>query len=239
VRSALAILVMAAVPALADDVYLRGGGQITGQIIEQTAESVTVDIGGGSLTVNMSSVVGIEQSMSPLQEYRARAGQIAAGDAESWRELARWAEGEMLSSQAADAWGHVLGVLPDDEEANRAFGRVRLDGRWVSEEESYIARGYVDFEGQWMTPQEQQAILADRQAREEAMRQATEERIQAIEAEQRAQREREAAEREASQRDNLPQLGDPVFWGWGTGPVYWPAPVQPVPYGSTGTSVGR
>jgi hypothetical protein len=230
---------MAAVPALADDVYLRGGGQITGQIIEQTDESVTVDIGGGSLTVNMSSVVGIEQSMSPLQEYRARAGQIPAGDAESWRELARWAEGEMLSSQAADAWGHVLGVLPDDEEANRAFGRVRLDGRWVSEEESYIARGYVEFEGQWMTPQERQAILADRQAREEAVRQANEERIQAIEAEQRAQREREAAEREAAQRDNLPQLGDPVFWGWGTGPVYWPAPVQPVPYGSTGTSVGR
>ncbi len=109
----------------------------------------------------------------------------------------------------------------------------------MTEEESYIARGYVEFEGQWMTPQEQQAILADRQAREQAARQANEERIRAIEAEQQAQREREAAEREAAQRDNLPQLGDPVFWGWGTGPVYWPAPVQPVPYGSAGTSVGR
>lgn len=238
-RSALAILVMAAVPALADDVYLRGGGQITGQIIEQTDESVTVDIGGGSLTVNMSSVVGIEKGTSPLQEYRARADRIPPGDVEAWRELARWADGEMLSSQAAQAWGQVLASQPGDEEANRELGRVQLDGRWVTEDESYIARGYVEFEGQWMTPQEQQAILADRQAREQAARQANEERIRAIEAEQQAQREREAAEREAAQRDNLPQLGDPVFWGWGTGPVYWPAPVQPVPYASTGTSVGR
>jgi hypothetical protein len=230
---------MAAVPAVADDVYLRGGGQITGQIIEQTDELVTVDIGGGSLTVNMSSVVRIEQGTSPLQEYRARAERIQPGDAEGWRELARWAEGEMLSSQAAQAWGQVLASQPDDEEANRALGRVRLDGRWVSEEESYIARGYVEFEGQWMTPQEQQAILADRQAREEAARKANQERIQAIEAEQQAQRERQAAEREAAQRDNLPQLGDPVFWGWGPGPSYWPSPVRPVPYGTTGSTAGR
>ena len=55
-------------------------------------------------------------------------------------------------------------IAPEDPEANRAVGRVELDGRWVTEEEAYRARGYVDFEGQWMTPAEQDAILRSREA---------------------------------------------------------------------------
>ncbi len=169
------IIALAAVPALADDVYLRGGGQITGQIVEQTDESVTVDIGGGTITAKMSTVVKIDKNVSPLQEYRERAAKIPAGDAEAWRELARWANGYSLSSQAREAYREVVAILPDDEEANTALGMVQLNGKWVTQEESYRARGYVQFEGEWMTPAEQQSIVADRQAqqaRAEADRQA-------------------------------------------------------------------
>ena len=220
------LIALAALPAFADDVYLRGGGRITGEIVEQTDESVSVDIGGGSLTVKMSSVVRIEKGTSPMQEYRARAADIAAGDAEAWRELARWATGNALGSQVEDAYSHVLEIQPDDVEANRALGRVRLDGRWVSEEESYRAQGYIEFEGEWMTPAERQSILAQRQATDDEYRRANEARVQAIEAEQRAQKEREEAESEASS-GGLPVYGDPVYWGWGAGPGYWSRlPVQ-------------
>jgi hypothetical protein len=101
VKGIIVVIALAAVPAFADDVYLRGGGRITGEIIEQTEDSVSVDIGGGSLTVKMSSVERIEKSVSPMQKYRARAGEIATGDAEAWRELARWATGNALASQVA------------------------------------------------------------------------------------------------------------------------------------------
>jgi hypothetical protein len=226
VKLGIVIIALAAVPVLADDVYLRGGGQITGQIIEQTDDSVTVDIGGGTISARMETVVRIEKNNSPLQDYRARAAKIPAGDAEAWRELARWAKGQALSSQAREAYREVVAILPDDQEANNALGMVQLDGKWVTEEESYRARGYVKFEGQWMTPAEQQAILADRQAqqaRQEADHQANEAKVQAIEAEQKADKEREAAEREASQWDNS------VYWGWGAGPGYWHSPVRPRP----------
>ncbi len=158
------IMALAAAPVLADDVFLKGGGQITGQIIEQTEDSVTVDIGGGTISAKMSSVVNIEKNTSPLQEYRERAAKIPAGDAEAWRELARWAKGYSLSSQARQAYREVVAILPDDEEANKAIGMVRLNGKWVTEEENYRAKGYVQFEGKWMTPAEQQSIVADRQA---------------------------------------------------------------------------
>ena len=108
------IIVLAAGPAFADDVYLRGGGQITGQIIAETEDTVTVDIGGGTITAKKSSVVKIEKNTSPLQEYRTRAANIPTGDAEAWRELARWAKGYSLSSQARQAYREVLKILPDE-----------------------------------------------------------------------------------------------------------------------------
>jgi hypothetical protein len=227
VRRLFVIIVLAAAPALADDIYLRGGGQITGQIIDQTEDSVTVDIGGGTITAKMSSVVKIDKNTSPLQEYRTRASEIPAGDAEAWRELARWANGYSLSSQAREAYREVLKILPDDEEANRATGMVKLDGKWVTEEESYRAQGYVQFEGKWMTPAEQQSILADRQAQQaqaEADRKANEAEVAAIEAEQRADKKREDEERAELDANN-----NTVYWGWGAGPRYWHNPARQWP----------
>ncbi len=225
VKRAIVIIALAAVPVFADDVYLQGGGQITGEIVEQTKDSVTVDIGGGAtITAHMSNVDHIKKSISPLQEYRTRAGKIPAGDAEAWRKLAQWATGEALSSQAAKAYSQVVAILPDDQEANRALGRVQVDGRWVTEEESYVARGYVEFEGQWMTPGERQQILASRQASKKADQQANDAAIQSIDAEQKAEKEQKAADTEAFRRDGLPRAGDPVNWGWGAGPSYWPSP---------------
>ncbi len=219
----IVIIALSATPLFADDVYLKGGGQITGEIISQTDDEVKVDIGGGTITARMSSVVRIEKNTSPLQEFRARAEKIAPDDVEAWRDLARWATSRALSSQAARAWEHVLEILPDDEEANQGLGRVRLDGRWVSEEESYIARGYVQFEGSWMTPTEKQRIISNRKAREAEARQANEEAIRAIEEEQRAEREQARTEAEQFHREST------VYWGWGTGPRSWPAPVPSRP----------
>jgi hypothetical protein len=224
VTRGIAIFFLAAAPALADEVYLKGGGQITGEIIERTDESVTVDIGGGYVTARVSSIVRIEESVSPLQEYRNRAEAIPAGDAEAWRELARWASGWALSSQAAEAFSQVLAILPDDPEANKALGRVQLNGQWVSEEESYRARGFVQFEGEWMTPAEQQSILAERQAREareRADRQEIDAKVASIEAEQKAEKEKEEAERKKEEARR-----NPVSWGWGAGPGYWPYPAR-------------
>lgn len=224
-KRGIVLIALVAVPVFADDVYLRGGGQITGEIVEQTEDSVTVDIGGGAtISAHMSNVVRIEKSTSPLQEYRARAAKIPAGDAEAWRKLAQWATGNALSSQAAKAYSQVVAILPDDQEANRALGRVEVNGKWVTEEESYLAQGYVEFEGEWMTPGERQQILASRQASKQADRQANDAAIQSIDAEQKAEKEQKAADTEAFRRDGLPRVGDPVNWGWGAGPSYWPSP---------------
>lgn len=227
VKRVIVIIALAAAPVFADEVILRGGGRITGQVIEQTEESVTVDIGGGTISAKMSTVVRIEKSTSPLQEYRERAAKIQSGDAESWRELARWAKGHALSSQAREAYREVVAILPGDEEANKALGMVQLNGQWVTEEENYRAKGYVQFEGKWMTPAEQQSIIAQRQAQQaqaEADRQANAAEVRQIEAQQQADQKRQQEERDEQDANN--NSVNTVYWGWGAGPGYWHNPTQ-------------
>lgn len=229
------VLALAAAPVLGDDVVLKGGGRITGEIVKETETAVTVDIGAGSMTVQKSSVVRIEKTASPLQKYRAQAASLAPEDVEGWRKLGRWAGSQGLTKQSREAFSKVKAIDPNDPEANRALGLVLHDGHWVTEKESYTARGFVLFEGEWMTPAERQAILGERQAMEEADRQALEAQIQADQDAQAEQEAREDAERDiwSGPLDNLPAPGDYGFYGYGYVPSYWPSHPGNLPGSST------
>ena len=211
--SILFVLLPAALSA--DDVFLKGAGQITGRIVARSATSVEVDVGAGSVTVPLAQVERIQEGRCALDEYHERAQALAASDRAGWLALGRWASQQGLSKQAEEAYRRVLAIAPDDPDANQALGKVRLGDRWVSEEESYRARGYVELEGEWITPAEHAAILQAREA--EQRKQAAE--AEAREAEDRAREEAaRAAEQEAQQRG-------PVWWGaWGPGPQAWVGP---------------
>src|SRR5438477_12493171 len=74
------------VPAIAaaDDVVLKGGGQLSGEIIEHTDTSITVDVGPGRVTIPASRVDHIVRSTSPLTVYRERAARLSPKDARGW-----------------------------------------------------------------------------------------------------------------------------------------------------------
>ena len=134
---------------------------------------------------------------------------MRAGDRDGWVRLARWAANEGLGTQARKAWEQVLAIDPSHAEANRAFGRVELDGRWMTEAESYRARGYVPFEGGWVTAVELDAVLRERAAVAEAERTRLDAERRVLEAEARAL-EAEARVREVYQ----PMLVAPTIPGW-------------------------
>ena len=206
----------------ADVVHLKSGGSVEGRVIERTASSVEIDIGAGSITLSMESVVRIEEGRSPLDDYDERAARLDDNDLDGWLELARWASSEGLGTQSRRAYEKGLSISPDHPEANAALGRVEHDGRWMSEEEAYKARGYVKFGGEWMTPAEQDAIL--RQAR--AATDTAQQEAQARSAEAKA-RDADARAREAEAEAQEAAQGIPLWWGtWGPGPTAWPT--QPV-----------
>jgi hypothetical protein len=232
-----AFLVLVLLPATlrGDDVFLKGGGKVSGRILARTAASVQIDVGAGTVTLPMSRVERIQEGQSALQVYYARAGALAPGDAAGWKDLARWASAQGLATQAREAYERVLRIDPADRDANLARGNVDLDGRWVSEAEGYRARGYVEFEGRWMTPAEQESILRQRSADLEARQSQRAMDAQVREAEARAREaEARAQAAEGSASGDYMDQGIPLWWGggYGPGPGIWPpigAPGHPGP----------
>ena len=204
----------------ADEVYLKGGGQLSGKIVSRTATTIEVDVGAGKIGVPASSVVRIEEGRSPLHEFEDRAGALAASDIDGWVALGDWARSRGLSTQAREAYHRALAASPLDPRANAALGNVQVDGRWVSEDEGYRAKGYVQYQGEWVTPAEQQARERERAAEAGADRARRESETRVREAEARAA-EAEARAREAEAQQSTDD-GIPLWYAWGGGPVYWP-----------------
>jgi hypothetical protein len=222
-----AVLLLAGAVAGADEVYLKGGGRLSGKIVSRTATTIEVDVGAGKIGVPASSVLRIEEGRSPLHEFEERAGTLAAGDVEGWIALGDWAKSHGLSAQAREAYHRALTASPLDPRANAALGNVQVDGRWMSEDESYRAKGYVQYQGEWMTPVEHEAILRERAAQAEADRRQAESDARVRDAEARAREaEARAAQVEAEAATEPVPEGIPLWWGWGPGPVLWPT--QPV-----------
>ena len=144
--------VLLPLPASADEVYLKGGGQVSGRIVSRTATLIEIDVGAGRIGVTPASVLRIEEGRSPLHEYEDRASRLGPGDVEGWLALGDWARTLGLGSQATAAYNRALSAAPGDPRANAALGRVVIDGRWVSEDEGYRAKGFVRFEGEWIDP---------------------------------------------------------------------------------------
>jgi hypothetical protein len=215
----LAAVVLLPAAASADEVFLKGGGQLSGRIVSRTAATVEVDVGAGRIAVPASSVVRIEEGRSPLQDYEERAGRLAAGDVDGWVALGGWAEDHGLGTQAREAYHRALAASPDDPRANEALGNVKMGGRWVSEDESYRARGYVQYQGEWIPQAEHEAILREQAAEDARERERREADTRVREAEARAEEaEARAREAEAQQASE----GIPLWYGWGAGPAYWP-----------------
>ena len=234
-RTALLLLLAAslAAPAAADEIFLRGGGRVSGVIVQRTSEAVTVETAPGLLTLSMKRVERIVEGRSAVEEFQDRASRLAPGDFNGWAALARWAADHDLVTHSREAWHRVVAVNPAHPEANAALGLVQLGGEWMSESEAYRARGYVEYEGRWVTPAEHDALLQQEAAEEAARLQNREAELRVREAEARA-REAEARAREAESAGAAADEGIPLWWGWGGGAPLYPPFIDQPPYDGPG-----
>jgi hypothetical protein len=189
-----AVSLLALTPALAqaDSVLLRNGGEIKGEIVEQREDAIVLEVGPGRLTVPRRNVARIVTSTTDLGIYKARAAALSPRDVAGWLDLALWAQGHELATQAREAYGRVLAVNPLNAEAHLGLGHVRVGDVWMDAADASRARGLVEFEGTWMSPDERRERIEERRA-------SAEERQVVREAEARA-REAEARVREAEAR---------------------------------------
>jgi hypothetical protein len=209
----LLLVVGAAATVSADQLILKGGGTLSGVLVKQTPEAVTIEVAVGRVTLPASRVERVVTGSSALGEYRSRALALREDDVQGWLSLGLWAQDKALHAQARDAFRRVLARDPQNAVAQQALGNVLLGQRWVSPEESYRAQGLVQYDGTWMTREERDFAAREREvaARTEAAERArAEAEARARDAEARA----EAAEAEA-RRAAYEQAGYPLDWVYG------------------------
>lgn len=202
----------------ADEVVLKSGGRLQGEIVERTESFILIETGPGRVRVSMDRVERVSTGGSALAEYRRRASALGSGDATGWLSLARWATERDLKTQAKVAFERVVAVDPSNAEAQNALGRVSYRGQWMTPEDSYRAQGLVAFGGRWVTPAEMDAQLREREIEREA-------RTRAAEAAARRD-EAEALAREAEARARAAESSAGFWPAYGVG-VVAPWAVQP------------
>ena len=80
-RRAFVVLFLAAVliaaTACADTVYLKNGGKIKGKVVKDDGQTVTMDIGAGTVVQNKSDIVRIRMEKEALQLKETEALKVA------------------------------------------------------------------------------------------------------------------------------------------------------------------
>jgi hypothetical protein len=212
---AVLALVFFAVAARADEVFVRGGGRITGHVIENGPDSIVVDVGPGQVGLPIAYVERIVPGTTPQSVYRERAARLAPGDAAGWVALGQWAMEQELLTKGRAAFEHALAIDPSNAAAHLGLGQVRIGDQWMTQDESHRARGLVSYQGRWMTPDERRALLDERlaAAEEERIRVEADARVREAEARARAaEADAQRAEAELSRSAaEAPGPGYPTF----------------------------
>jgi hypothetical protein len=219
--------------ASADVIVLKGGGRIEGDVVEQRADRVVIDVPAGRVTLPRTLIESMVVGSTSLGEFRARAASLAPRDVEGWLALAAWARDHELRTQSRGAYEHVLALDPANAAAHQALGHVFVAGQWLTRDEAYRTSGFVQFEGHWVRPEAQQAMLEERAADAAARRDRieTEARIREAEARARtAEAEARRAEADAARADQAQDgIPYPYVFGGGFGGGFVPEVFPPDP----------
>jgi len=227
---ATALLAATASWAAADEVLLKGGGRIVGEVLDRNPREVTIDVGPGTVKLLMTSVDRIVVSSSRLSEFRSRAFRLNPDDVQGWLALADWADQNDLLTQAREAWEHVLAVQADNQVAQQALGNVWHAGRWMERSDAMRARGLVEFNGVWMSLGERESRLRMQAAWAGADRETAIADARVAEAEARAREAEARAHAAELDAERIAEYSDDII------DDYWPpvpvtvdpiVPVQP------------
>ena len=155
-------LVLAAV-ALADVVTTKDGRRLEGKIVSESSTEVVIETRLGRVTVPRSDVRTLERGKSAREEFGPRF-QRAKDDVAALLELAAWATGEKLESDARKCYRRIVELDPKHEGAQLALGNVLYKGEWLTPKQrdrrraadevlERKAQGLVEHEGEWVTPE--------------------------------------------------------------------------------------
>lgn len=155
----------------ADEVYLRDGRVLDGEVIS-APESAVVDLKAGSGTlvaiqhfdraIVLRITYGISVRDQAIAGLRARRAALAGGgEASDWWALSVSARDSGDLIMAKECATETLARDRQHSEAAKALGLSRHNGIWMRANEAAVARGEIYFRDRWVTWGQRDAVLAD------------------------------------------------------------------------------
>lgn len=150
---------LASVPSvLATELFLlENGGQIEGELINRDEKPrktyVIKTASGAQITLEKSQVKKVVRRRPEEAEYERIKDRYPDTVEGQWA-LAEWCRQNRLPSARKTHLHRILELDPEHIQARRALGYMRVEGKWMTEEEIMMARGYVRVGSRWKLPQE-------------------------------------------------------------------------------------
>jgi hypothetical protein len=152
----LALLLFAALaggaPLRAEQFVLANGGRIEGELLNPDQSPRTTYVvrtaAGGEVTLDKSQVRTVIARSEAERNYESILPRMPDTADGHWK-MSEWCRESGLSRQRQFHVEEAIHRDPDHEDARRALGYFRLEGRWVRTEEQMEAQGYVLVGGSW------------------------------------------------------------------------------------------
>jgi hypothetical protein len=155
-------VLLAASPAWADRIVLRGGTEIRGVVLPAEPDQpdkvlVLTKSTSNPFTFRKDQVVKVVPETDEMSGYLDHLSSVPA-TAEGEFELGQWCDQQGV---AGPAQRHYRRALERDAEfgpAHEKLGHVYHNGRWMTQDEKKQAQGLVKRKGRWVSPQEKEAL---------------------------------------------------------------------------------
>ncbi|MHC4953011.1 MAG: hypothetical protein ACYTGZ_03915 [Planctomycetota bacterium] len=161
-------LVLLALPAAADTLYLKTNGKPVAKdilVVEETDDKyVYLDKSLKRRSYSKSMIGSMTRERTDIHEYKERFEALKGGSEAV--ELALWAKKKKFGKNViADTYEKAVELDPANTAAHEALGHVQYKGEWMTpaerekrieadEAEAMRAKGLVLHEGEWVTPED-------------------------------------------------------------------------------------
>jgi len=169
------LLAVAALPAAADKITLKGGGGYEGRLVRETDKEVTLAVLIAGKTVEMTItrdlIESYEKAPSAMEEYETKAAKVDRKDADALMALVSWCREKSLHPQAAKHCLEALAAKPDHSAAIRmiqSMGYIRIGTGWVNEAEQKRAQGLEKWGDKWLPKEQVVKLRAEQEAKWQA-----------------------------------------------------------------------
>ena len=151
-RTTLLITLLFAASAVADEVHLRNGTVLEGQVREEGSRICVVDR-DRKHSLAKGTVLKIVKKPSFMDKYEDALAALSKDDAEAIFEFGQWLDDNKWPSRARRAYEEVLAHDADHRGARRALGFKLYEGEWVAPDELNRRKGLIYFEedDRWYT----------------------------------------------------------------------------------------